>query len=493
MVLLKRAVPVESVSARLGPARSRVGPPLFRSYVLIGPRRRKVGRVAVVPGMPCPKRVGRWLGLIVIVTIGVNYLLTQQMESGVRQYEVGGQDQTFRLIREFLIWGLAVVMLNGIVASKRASGRVTLAIPVALASMAVSVSVVTSLLEGEQPVWILAGLRIVPLLIILAGLAHYPEADRLTIGSTVLRAATVFLLVEAIWAARQINDDIPAIFGTTFAGPRPYGTLATPNLLGMAALGVLVLTLIVRPRHGLPLVLLTLAVIFVSGSRASMLGALATLLGARFGSTRGRWLLAPYGLALLYVALHAANDEALSGRVITGEGRFSLWAQHVRTAMQGPLDWIFGAGVGYGANAVRTLNGVETTAAVTTDSMFMALLLAFGLCGLIAVVAGLFHLARRMTPAAAWTVLPPALLVALTVNLPEIAPFNVLALVAAAVGLRDLDRSRGLEEDPRRDRPSHSGAGVFGRRSAGDAALGVRADQGGSARGRGRTHNGKVR
>lgn len=399
-------------------------------------------------GLASPRLIGRGLGLVVLLSAATNYTRAAALEQGTWSATEEGLDPALRLIREAILWGVALISINGLAAHKhRALGGIRISLGVFAAILAVTASLAATLLVNPQPpAAIVGGLRVAPLLLILTTLTHYAADDRLTIGRSVLRAAAFLILFETAWAAAQIVTNIPPLFGTTFVGPRPFGTFATPNVLGMAALGVLVLAAVVQIRFRAIAVAASLAVVFVSGSRTAMLGALLIALGTRAERVKYRWLLVPNVAVLVFVAYRGVSTESLSGRVISGEGRLALWQDALGSAMHSPIDWLFGAGVGYGSNAAATLLGGEEV--TVTDSLFVAVLLSFGLCGFVALLAGLIHASRKLG-VHAWTILPVTLLVALTVNLPEVAPINVLLTVAAGVAWdRCACRSGGASDLP---------------------------------------------
>ena len=389
--------------------------------------------------------------MAVLLTALTNYQLSQALEDGQLAPAGLGLDSAFRLAREIILWGLALLMLNGVVAHKRRlRGGGSVSPKVLAALLAIIASIAATLIAGGAASAILTGLRFAPFAVMLAAVPHYAADERYRIAITVAKASALLLIFEAAVAARQTVMGVPAFFGETFIGPRPFGTLATPNLLGLTALAVAILYAVTKPSQWKLVLTLALAVTVVSGSRSAVLGMVLLLLGAFAGRIRFRWLLVPSLLGVAFLAYRGTNTQAVSGRLITGEGRVEVWLTSITTSLQGPLEWLVGAGVGTGTNAASTLAG-EGPDAVINDSTFVAVLLSFGLLGLVAAFAAIAHLAKRMD-GRRWLIAPPVLLVALTVNVPEVAPFNVLAMAAVAACLPSCGCGTG-HSGPRRLAP----------------------------------------
>jgi hypothetical protein len=124
------------------------------------------------------------------------------------------------------------------------------------------------------------------------------------------------------------------------------------------------------------------------------------------------------------------SSRAISGRRIAGEARFGTWLDAWST-LDGPIEKFFGAGVGTGTNGTVALLGTRNIAGGgISDSTFMAALLGLGIVGLLTFIGAYVALWPAVRFDRRITLLPMVGLTALTFNVVEVSPFNILLAVA---------------------------------------------------------------
>lgn len=240
-----------------------------------------------------------------------------------------------------------------------------------------------------------------PLVVPLAGLRIFEYLPLALMGLTVARSGhgrailarftsglrlyvaleAVLAIVQAVWA--------PPLFGVSlFGGGRPFGTFVSPNLFGAAMATCTLFFALADTRKIRRWGLVSTFLALLSGSRTALISA---LLVSFFGlytrmRPRDRWALAMPAPLLAIGLLIAASSPLLSGRDdadLTKEGRLALWDRMLGENIEGPMDLLFGWGLGLGSNTVNVLFGSDRfPGQFDSDSLYLFLLSGFGLVGL---------------------------------------------------------------------------------------------------------------
>ncbi len=307
-----------------------------------------------------------------------------------------------------------------------------------------------TLLLGVPPEVALAGLRVfqyVPFAWLAFHIAtHHPLALFVWVG----RFLKALLLV---WTPLSIYQVLvaPPFQGRTAFGSRAFATFNEANVFGVAVATCalwFVLTHLLRERYawrrrarretielGLWLALcLTLALL--TGSRAALaLTVLVIALPLVWTLRRpiDRWAIASLAPLVLIGSLVLGSMPAISGRQtdLLRDGRLAKWREEVIGAIDGPMDLLFGWGLGLGSNTVNTLFGYDYfPRQFVADSHYVFLLNGYGLIGVIVFLALLaLPLMRAPRPAAIVFVAYVALLSAPLLPF-EVFPTNVLIMLA---------------------------------------------------------------
>lgn len=298
----------------------------------------------------------------------------------------------------------------------------------------IAVEAARALLDSGGLVNVAFGLRVPSLLVIGLAFSVIPPDYRLRCVGWMCRALFPLLLIEAGIAVVQLLWAPPTV-GESALGARPWGTFASPDNLGLYALGYLLLLVQgarIAPRVVYPGCVIALLLCVTTGSRTAILGGLLILGGVILGRLRLRLLLIPLAIVALVTTGIVASTPAVSGRAIEGEGRFDIWADAF-LQLSSPFEWFFGAGFGAGSNAATVVAGAQAAASNIVDSAFVAVVLSTGLLGMAFFAYGGVQALRAMPSAARWTIAPALLLACSAFNVPDVSPINLLA--AAAIGL----------------------------------------------------------
>lgn len=390
------------------------------------------------PRFPFFRTITLLVCTILLLSALTNRYVALSHEAGQLVSVAEGTDPIFRAIRELLAAILTLLLCLGIALRKRLlHGKLQFSPFVILTCIFFISAAISSLIRGVDPAVVLVGLRWLPFAAMLAAAPYFSSSEKSCFGRAVINCAGAFVVLEGSIALLQIFRGIPPIFGATFLGPRPYGTLVTPNVLGMAAAATLTMSSTDTTRRRIVLVALCAGVTLASGSRAALLGILLVGAGIALKRIPFRWIVLPWLAIVLAFAYSLASTETFSGRQITSEGRIDAWRVAFSENMSEPLSYLIGSGVGIGFNASRYVEGLSSSSAYA-DSAFVTWGLSFGLMGIAFLVVGLIHLIR-ITDSRRWIVLPVAGLLALTINLPEVAPANIIVTAAVFAIVRPSD------------------------------------------------------
>jgi hypothetical protein len=279
----------------------------------------------------------------------------------------------------------------------------------------------------------LGGVRIFEYLpIALIGFA----ASRLGSGEQIIHQFALYLryyitlqailaIAQALWA--------PPLFGVSIlGGGRPFGTFVSPNLFGASmATCALLYSLIPNMKRWLALcVFLAL----LSGSRTALISSLLIIFFQLYGAMRprDRWALVMPAPILAVGALILASSPLLSGRDDanpTEDGRIDLWQRIFSEAINGPMDLLFGWGLGLSSNTINVLFGAEHfKGQFDSDSLYLFLLNGYGLIGVIAYISLLWVTTRMSTHPNKGLVAMFIFVAGLTFNMWEYFPQNAILM-----------------------------------------------------------------
>lgn len=329
--------------------------------------------------------------LFVLVDLSAVVALPQVESAwnGVKEV-YGEQDFGFRLLREAMLGFLVVYA-----ALDPAFRRTALSARVGLCLMALAAYAVFEIgytLSLDLPLVVpMAGLRVFEYLPLgLIGLSVAKSGA----GESVLARFTSLLRwyvgMEGLLALAQAAA-APPLFGVSlFGGGRPFGTFVSPNLFG-AAMATCTLFFALDSRQ--PIRRWSYAATFLallSGSRTALLSSLLVLFFRLYSAVRprDRWALAMPAPLLGLAMLVLASSPQLSGREdadLGNEGRVVLWQRLLGENIHGPLELLFGWGLGLGSNTINVVFGNDYfPGQFDSDSLYLFLLNGFGLLGLLA-------------------------------------------------------------------------------------------------------------
>ncbi|UUG69987.1 membrane protein [Arthrobacter phage Zucker] len=337
-------------------------------------------------------------------------------------------------IREAILLLLAGVLLNFMAKQKREfTGRVTIHPGVVIVGLVVASEVVRTLASGSAPTVVAFGLRTLGLILIYMGLRWFGTGQARAILRDVARYAKPLVLIEFALATYQVRT-APAMFGGTFAGARPWGTLSAPNNFSAMCVSLAVLFLVGKPKRWPLWMLMCLGFAFLSGSRTGSLGVVIVVGMLLIKRVPYKLLLAPIGAVVLYAVITLASSEAISGRSIDGEGRFDGWAKIFSTL--NPLDLIFGIGVGLGSNATLSTYGYDNAEAFVADSQLVSFYLSFGIAGVLIIAWATLAMWRNGLPVSRLFYVPVILVLGTVYNIGEYAPANLILVLIAGTYAR---------------------------------------------------------
>lgn len=316
-------------------------------------------------------------------------------------------------------------------------------LPVGLLTLAVLV-VYSLAVVGLPIAVVLAGLRPFVYSLLMVLLLTLTLTQRKAIGEIVDLAVRLNLIVQASAATIQLQSD-SSRFGSTYFGPRPWGTYASPMLLGLCCAFSLMVLVAVR-RRGWPFwVLVALVIVSTTGSRASFLAIALFVVLFTTRNLTGRVVLLPWLAAGGFALLLFVSSSGVSGREIRSEGRLALWGA-VASELQTAADWLFGLGLGSGTNggiAVAQQSGVNLEVQIT-DSLFVSTMVSAGLIGVCLLLIVFWAIFTKLPKSVRWSALGPIAIASLTFNLLELSPSNVLAAVfVCTIGIPHASRIDG--------------------------------------------------
>lgn len=382
------------------------------------------------------------VAVTIVVVLGLLTSLPRaliMMQTGAVPPDTFANVGILQYVREGALIFVAAVAINHMILVRRRFGRDALKFSplAAVFAVLVFIGVVRSVLVGISPEVIAYGIRILIFPLLYIALRWL---DRDTAHSMLLRTARYvkpLVVLEAVLAAYQVAT-AAGLYGTTFLGARPWGTMPTPNSLAAAMVAFALLYAVARPRRWALWMTLCLVVAFITGSRTGTLGTLL-ILGALIAyRIPYRALLLPFGAGIIVLALFVLSSESFSGRDIQGEGRFDQWLLILRGV---PRDeWFFGLGVGMGSNATLSLYGRDHVAGAVADSQLLSTYLSFGFVGVGVVLWSIVAILKNSPLKAGYLLVPTTILLGAVYNIGEVAPANlILTLVAGCVAFRRTD------------------------------------------------------
>lgn len=235
----------------------------------------------------------------------------------------------------------------------------------------------------------------------------------------------VLAIAQALWA--------PPLFGVSFlGGGRPFGTFVSPNLFGATmATCALVFAVVPGMRNWLAV---SVFLALLSGSRTAFISALLVVFFQVYAALRprDRWALVMPAPILAVAALLLASSPMLSGRDDadpTQDGRIDLWQRVFADYVHGPVDLLFGWGLGLSSNTINILFGAEHfPGQFDSDSLYLFLLNGYGLLGLLAYVVFMWMSTRMSVHAHKGLVMMFIFVAGLTFNMWEYFPQNALLM-----------------------------------------------------------------
>lgn len=382
-----------------------------------------------------PRTFARWCALFLVAALWANLDRALLLMQGQLPERGSAQTGLPQYVREAILLLIAAMLMNFMAKRKRELlGKVTINRGVVLVGLILGFEVARTLLSGSLPTVVAFGLRTLGLILIYMGLRWYDSEQAKAILRDVARYAKPLVLVQFALAAYQVGAS-PAMFGGTFAGARPWGTLSAPNNFSAMCVSLAVLYLVGKPKRWPLWMILCLGFAFLSGSRTGSLGVAIVLGMLVIRRVPYKLLLVPLGAVLMYGLIAIASSQAISGRDIEGEGRFEGWAKIFSTL--NPSDLIFGLGVGLGSNATLSTYGYENVEAFVADSQLVSFYLSFGLAGVAIIAWATVAMWRNGLPQSRLYYVPVILVLGTVYNIGEYAPANlILVLVAGAYSLR---------------------------------------------------------
>lgn len=336
--------------------------------------------------------------------------------------------------RETLLVLLVVVLIHWVFQHRLVlNGRIGVSPWVLMFTLFVIWLALRTILLGYPVAFLAYGLRPAILLLVLTALRHFPVDEAQSLLLNIARWCKPVLLAELVLALYQVRTS-PTYFGETAFGARPWGTLSAPNNLAAACLGFALIFVVAKPQRWLLWFGLSSLVVLVSGSRTSLIGVATIVAILAVGRMRGAPMLIPAGVGFGGILLYVVSHQAISGRTIQGEGRFTNWA--IILAELNPVDWITGKAMGVGTNAAYLADPAMFSVPVT-DSQIIAQLLSFGMVGVLFMLIGAIHLWDVSGPGVRPLIFAVLGLTALVFNVAEYYPVNlILALVLGLTARR---------------------------------------------------------
>ncbi len=406
----------------------------------------QVATLASKPEWQAADRVARLYATAIatIVALGLVTSLPRavyMMQSGSVPPETFANVGALQYVREGGLLVVAAVAINHmILMRRRAGGQARRLSPlVVFVGVLLVVSVLRSALVGISPEVMSYGIRILVFPLLYVSLRWLDGDIAQSILRRISRYVGPLIIIEVVLAVYQIAT-AAGLYGTTFLGPRPWGTMPTPNSLAAAMVAFALLYAVAKPRRWVLWMTLCLAVAFVTGSRTGTLGTLLIVGALVAYRIPYRVLLLPFGAGVIVLALFVLSSASFSGREIQGEGRFDQWLLVLSKVPRD--DWFFGLGVGMGSNATLSLYGRDHVAGTVADSQLLSTYLSFGIVGVVVILWALIAIVKNTPLRAAYLLVPTTILMGAVYNIGEVAPANVvLTVVAGCAAFRSQETS----------------------------------------------------
>ena len=235
----------------------------------------------------------------------------------------------------------------------------------------------------------------------------------------------VLAIAQALWA--------PPLFGVSIlGGGRPFGTFVSPNLFG-AAMATCALVFAIAPAMRKWLAV-SIFLALLSGSRTALISSLLVVYFQVYAAMRprDRWAVVMPAPILAVGALILASSPLLSGRDDadpTEDGRIALWQYVFSEYIHGPMDLLFGWGLGLSSNTINILFGAEHfKGQFDSDSLYLFLLNGYGLVGLLAYLSFLWVTTRMSAHPNKGLVVMFIFMAGLTFNMWEYFPQNAVLM-----------------------------------------------------------------
>lgn len=372
--------------------------------------------------------------LFALVSVSV-FASLPQVESvwmGVKEV-YGEQDFGLRILREIM---LLVLVAYSFLEPRFRRGALTSSVFAFL-----SVAITFALFEVGYALYL-----DLPLIVPMAGLRVFEYLPVALIGFVVSRLGAgeaviyrlahylrFYLALEAVLAIAQALW-APHLYGVSLlGGGRPFGTFVSPNLFG-ATMSTCALLFSVVPGMRKWLAL-SVFLALLSGSRTAFISSLLVIFFQLYAALRprDRWALIMPAPILVVGALLLASSPLLSGRDDadpTEDGRIELWQRVFTEYIQGPVDLLFGWGLGLSSNTINILFGFNHfQGQFNSDGLYLFLLNGFGLIGLLMYLCFLWATTRMSTHPNKGLVVTFIFVAGLTFNMWEYFPQNALLML----------------------------------------------------------------
>ncbi|MEI7996573.1 MAG: O-antigen ligase family protein, partial [Methylococcaceae bacterium] len=194
----------------------------------------------------------------------------------------------------------------------------------------------------------------------------------------------------------------------------------------------------------------------LSGSRTAFISSLLVVYFQIYAlfRPRDRWALIMPAPLFALGALLLASSPLLSGRDDanpTEDGRIDLWNRVFSEQMHGPLDLLFGWGLGLSSNTINILFGAEHfKGQFDSDSLYLYLINGYGLVGLLAYIFFLWTTTRLSNHPDKGLVVVFIFVAGLTFNMWEYFPQNAMLMFlwGTVLGTRYQSSLSSLQASP---------------------------------------------
>lgn len=390
-------------------------------------------------------RLALYLSLLILLSL-VSYPEALAMTLQHRYADFYGQrsllDNLFKLVRELLF---VVIFVETIWQSIRIgrSIRAYLLYAAALVMLLSIILIKDALLYGEIDASIF-GIRFLLILNIAcsAWIATRYQPDFI-FHPLLGKSIGLWLSASILFAAMQLYD-MPPFFGKTLIGTRTQGLSPQPIHFSMTLAAValyLFVTDRLTPLRELILLLVTLS----TGGRAGIIALMALLIFRHARSARTPRVILLLLMPAILIGLYFFVSNAwISGRIGTeggllGEGRLNTWGIAMDSFAGDPWRILLGNMLGFGAN----FYGIAEQRGFAVDSMYISILLNFGLAGLILLGLAAWQATRGGDDRVLASV-GVLLFLGVAQNVVEIHPVNLLVLACIGASLA-VNRGRSTE------------------------------------------------